>query len=67
MSEMSGGRGRYPSGGSHYRTTSATSLTPAPGDRLKSASMIVSKEKPYVSPYSQSGEKQWLKVLFFYV
>ena len=55
MSEMASHRVRYPSGGSHYRTSSVTSLTHA-GGRPKPGSVIVSKEKPYVSPYAQSGK-----------
>ena len=54
MSEMASHRVRYPSGSSHCRTSSVTSLTHH-GGRPKSASVIVSKEKPYVSPYAQSG------------
>lgn len=54
MSEMAGHRVRYPSGGSHCSTSSVTSLTHDRG-RPKSGSVIVSKEKPYISPYAQSG------------
>ena len=49
MSEMAGHRVRYPSGGSRCSSSSVTRGRP------KSASVIISKDKPYVSPYAQSG------------
>ena len=52
MSEMAGHHVRYPSGGSRCSSSSVTSLTRG---RPKSASVIISKDKPYVSPYAQSG------------
>ena len=52
MSEMAGHRVRYPSGESQCSSSSMTSLTRG---RPKSANVIISKDKPYISPYAQSG------------